>query len=152
MNTIGVFDETMANKTEDDKILLGLCHGPLLTNACQHILSGSGIECTEKHATKWPIASRLNIKNIMAKTIAYTACQDGMFSLLNFYYNIATLFSPSGQWAEETLASWDNKPNMNVNLKNIKKSRLGSTKEHRRRNGDISVKMNINKLTKQKNN
>ncbi|KAG5348852.1 hypothetical protein C0989_007733, partial [Termitomyces sp. Mn162] len=75
----------------------------------------------EKHATKRPIASRLNIKNIMAETIAYTACQlhfalsstsqwgmqDGLFSLLDFDYNITALFSPSSQWAEETLASWD---------------------------------------------
>ncbi|KAG5332574.1 hypothetical protein C0989_006841, partial [Termitomyces sp. Mn162] len=96
---------------------------PLLTNVCcpQHILLGSGIEHTEKHATKQPIASRLNIKNIMAKTIAYMACQpqfalsltsqwgmqDGLFSLLNFYYNITALFFPLSQWAEETLASWD---------------------------------------------
>ncbi|KAG5726797.1 hypothetical protein E4T56_gene557 [Termitomyces sp. T112] len=35
--------------------------------------------------------------------------QDGLFSLLDFDYNITALFSPSSQWAEETLASWDKK-------------------------------------------
>ncbi|KAG6874525.1 hypothetical protein C0992_007650, partial [Termitomyces sp. T32_za158] len=105
---------------EYEQLTKGLCRGPLLISTCQHMLYGSGIERSESHATKRPIADKFSITTITPEIIAYTAIQarfalssisqwnlqEGVFNFQDFYYNILSLFDDR-QWAKETLAFWN---------------------------------------------
>ncbi|KAG6913514.1 hypothetical protein DXG01_006244, partial [Tephrocybe rancida] len=119
-----MYDNTRNFQAEhcDGDILKGLCRGPLLISACQHMLFGSGIEKADMHATKDPIAKKFGISSITPPLIAYVASQmrhalssvsqwgmqDGLFSMADFYYNVLDLFDPpSSEWAQDTLAYWN---------------------------------------------
>ncbi|KAG6894431.1 hypothetical protein C0992_006103, partial [Termitomyces sp. T32_za158] len=105
---------------EYEQLTKGLCRGPLLISTCQHMLYGSGIERSESHATKHPIADKFSIMTITPEIIAYMAIQahfalssilqwnlqEGVFNFQDFYYNILSLFDDR-QWAKETLAFWN---------------------------------------------
>ncbi|KAG6825452.1 hypothetical protein H0H92_003667 [Tricholoma furcatifolium] len=119
----GGVDDDSEDDDDDiyERITTGLCRGPLLISVCQHIFFGSGIDRSEKHATKPPIASSYQIMSITGEMITYSAVQarfalgsvtswkmsEGLFSYHDFYNNVLQLFNPPSDWSRETLKYWN---------------------------------------------